>query len=581
MPKKFDRIIKGGTIIDGLRTPRFVSDIGISEGRIAYIGSIRHADGAEVIDAKNLIVAPGFIDLHTHYDSQLFWDPYCSISGWHGVTSVVIGNCGFAFAPCHKRDQDRCMLTMARNEAVPLQTMKAGMPWDWETIPEFLNSVERVPKGVNILSYVGLNPLMMYVMGLDAAKSRPATKAERSRMRELFIEALDAGACGFSAQFTGTGNIQRDYDGTPMITDTMSFEDLAMFAEVLRERGEGFIQIACDLETAGKLADISGRPVVWNILTVTTDQHGARALAHRPVLEWLNSANASGLRVYAQTMTMNVGLSFTMEDWNLFDTDPLWRDATLGTREEKLVRFKDAAIRRALRESYDAGNGPIAGSTEAAGTESIECLHIVETRTAEFAKYNGYTLGELAASQGKHVVDAFLDLVVAEDLKTQFETPPTKYNVDAMRDIVRAPHAIPGTSDGGAHTKFLVQGSYPTVYIAEMVREHKMIDLEEAHWRLSTLPAMAAGLRDRGVLREGMPADILIYDFDQLDVLPQEVAHDYPANEWRRVQRAKGYRYIIVNGETTFINDVCTGATPGLLLRHGEARQPIRSANAA
>ena len=184
MPKRFDKVIKGGTILDGQRTPRFVSDIGTRDGRIAYIGDIKETGDAEVIDAKGLIVAPGFV-----------WDPYCTLSGWHGVTSVVIGNCGFGFAPCKPQDRDRAMLTMARNEAVPLATMQAGMPWDWESFPEFLDSLERTPKGVNILAYVPLTPLMMYVMGLEAAKSRPATPPERERLKILFHEALEAGAC--------------------------------------------------------------------------------------------------------------------------------------------------------------------------------------------------------------------------------------------------------------------------------------------------------------------------------------------------------------------------------------------------
>ena len=176
----FDRVIKGGTLIDGLRTPRFVADVGIRDGRIARIGSVDESEAAEVLDARGLIVAPGFVDLHTHYDSQVFWDPYCTMSGWHGVTSVAIGNCGFGFAPCKPEYRERSMLTMERNEAVRARTMAEGMPWDWESYPEFLDSLERTPKGVNLLSYVGLNPLMSYVMGHEGAKGRSATEAERA-----------------------------------------------------------------------------------------------------------------------------------------------------------------------------------------------------------------------------------------------------------------------------------------------------------------------------------------------------------------------------------------------------------------
>ena len=584
MPQRFDKVIKGGTILDGQRTPRFVSDVGIRNGKIAYIGDIRETGSAEVIDAKGLIVAPGFVDLHTHYDSQLFWDPYCTVSGWHGVTSVVIGNCGFGFAPCRPEDRDRAMLTMARNEAVPLATMKQGMPWDWESFPEFLDSIERTPKGVNVLAYVPLNPMMLNVMGLEAAKSRPATYAERDRIRRLFNEALEAGACGFSAQIGGTDGVQRDYDGTPMITDTMAHNDLMLFAEILRDRGEGFIQIAGGgLELTEELAKASGRPIIWNMLAVGADQHGVATMMHRDAIKWLDDSNARGLRIFAQALTCNVGFAFNMEDWNLFDSSPIWRQVTLGLREERLLKMAEPGVRKSLREEYDAGKGPIAGGgtqeTNPLGNAGIAGLFITETATAKWKKYEGNTVGEMAEALGKHPIDTFLDLVIDEDMKTTFETPPLKLNGEAMAEVLRSSVALPGVSDGGAHTKFITLGAYPTEFLTVHVRENKALDLEEAHWRLSGYPAYAAGLKDRGVLREGLPADIVIYDFDALKMLPAEVAHDYPANEWRRIRRASGYRHIIVNGETTFIDGKCTGATPGHLLRHGYGSpQPILAA---
>jgi N-acyl-D-amino-acid deacylase len=571
--RKFDKIIKGGTILDGLRTPRFVSDLGIRAGRIAYIGDIRDAGNAEIIDARGLMVAPGFIDLHTHYDSQVFWDPYCTISSWHGITSVVIGNCGFGFAPCHPQDQERAMLTMARNEAVPLATMKEGMPWDWESFPQFLDSIERTPKGVNVLSYVPLGPMLMYVMGLEAAKSRPANAAERTQLRKLFNEALDAGGCGFSAQYTGTENVQRDYDGTPMITDVMARDDLMLFAEVLRERGEGFIQIASSLEAADDLAAVSGRPVIWNSLAVASDQHGMPTLSHKIAIEHLNQANAQGRRVFAQALTCAVGFNFTMEDWNLFDASLIWRNMTMGTREERLRKMVDPKIRQALRQEHDVGKGPVAGGATADndqfGFRGVEAVFITGAATPRWKEYEGMTIQELATKLGKHPIDTFLDLVVDEDLKTDFETPARISNDADLAEVIRSPLAIPGVSDGGAHTKFITNATYPTEFLIDHVRTNHVVDLEEAHWRLSGYPAYAAGFKDRGVLREGLPADIVIYDFDALKLLPIEVAHDFPANEWRRVRKAEGYRYIIVNGETTFKDGVCTDATPGHLLRHG------------
>merc|ERR1719456_1417826 len=243
-PQVYDIVIRNGTVFDGLRTPRFVSDIGVKDGKIATIGRIsKDVACNKEIDATGLNVCPGFVDLHTHYDAQIFWDPYCTLSGWHGVTSVVIGNCGFGYAPCKPEMRSRAMKTMERTEAVPYEAQEKGMPWDWESFPEFLDSVERTPKGVNLLSYAGLAPLMTHVMGLENAKNRAATAEEMKEMKRLLREAMEAGACGFSAQILGKTSAQRDYDGTPMVTDTMAKEDLYAFGSVLSELGRGFIQV--------------------------------------------------------------------------------------------------------------------------------------------------------------------------------------------------------------------------------------------------------------------------------------------------------------------------------------------------
>lgn len=245
----FDTIIKGGTIVDGTRTrERFVGDVAIKDGLIAEIAEGEGLDASradKVIDAKGLVVAPGFVDLHTHYDAQLLWDPYLSCSSWHGVTSVAIGNCGFGFAPAHPEQQERLMLSMERVEAIPLATLKAGMDWDWESFPQWLDSLDRRPKGINVMSFVPLNPLMIYVMGIDAAKSRDPNEEELAEMLRLLEESLDAGGVGYSMQRLGDGftSVQRDYDGTPMPTDTMSDKLCLEFAKVLKDRGKGFIQL--------------------------------------------------------------------------------------------------------------------------------------------------------------------------------------------------------------------------------------------------------------------------------------------------------------------------------------------------
>ena len=242
---EYDILIKGGTIVDGTLAPRYTSDVAIKDGKVAKIGGLRGSSAERVLDASGLIVAPGFVDLHTHFEAQIQWDPYCTVSGLHGVTTALTGNCGFGFAPCRPEDRERAMLMMTRNEAIPFDAMKAGMRWDWVTFPEFLDSLDRIPKGINIFTYMPLTPLYVWVMGIDAAKSRRPTEGEMGEMCRLLHEAMDAGACGWSAQALGEASDQRDFDGSPMVTDPMTDEEILTFARVLGERDEGYIQLAC------------------------------------------------------------------------------------------------------------------------------------------------------------------------------------------------------------------------------------------------------------------------------------------------------------------------------------------------
>jgi N-acyl-D-aspartate/D-glutamate deacylase len=560
----YDRVIKDGTIIDGLRTPRFRGDVAIKDGRIAHIGRVERHEAAEVLEADGLIVAPGFVDLHTHYDSQVFWDPYCTISGWHGVTSVVIGNCGFGFAPCKPEYRGRSMVTMERNEAVRAATMEAGMPWDWESYPEFLDSLDRTPKGVNLVSYVGLNALMSYVMGHEGAKNRPATEDEQARMCALLGEAMDAGGCGFSAQILGPDSVQRDFDGTPMITDTMAEEDLMAFARVLGAKGRGFMQLSAPPKLAERAAQESGRPVVWNALVLLPDHHGITMGFYQDLLRWLGKANARGARIFGQALTAQNNYEFTLDEWNLFDSIASWREVTTGTPEERMRKMADPRHREALKAEYVEEQR----SVGATATRIVD-LVISDVGDERFRGFEGQSVGEIARGEGKHPIDAMLDLAVADGLCTRFVTPPQEIDVDAMREVANSPYALPGVSDGGAHMKFITLGRYPTEFLSLLVREHELMDLEQAHWRLSAYPAHAAGFRDRGFLREGSPADILVYDFDALTILPAEKLHDFPAGDWRLACKASGYRYTLVNGEVTFVDGACTGRTPGSLLRHG------------
>jgi N-acyl-D-amino-acid deacylase len=567
---RFDTVIVNGMFVDGTGAPRLRADVAIKDGHVAKIGRIDPNDADRVIDATDCIVAPGFVDLHTHYDAQIFWDPYCTLSGWHGVTSVAIGNCGFGFAPVAPEMRERMMLSMTRVEAIPLAAMQQGMPWDWVTYPEFLASLDRTPKGVNVLPYVPLGPLLVWVLGLEDAKAgREPTADEMRELKQLLNEAMEAGACGWSAQrlppYGGLAN-QRDYDGTPMPTDQMSDKTSLELASVLGERNEGFIQMTYvsgdvkhDAEHFEDLARTSGRPVLYNVVQ-TNDTFPQR---HRNTLLWLERCRQEGLPVYGQAITTAGGNTATFEDWNLFDDSDAWAEATTGSLAEKLLKLADPERRSLLREeSSIIESGAVTGP--------LRNAVVLKAIKPELKKYENLLLGEIADSEGKHVVDAMLDLAVADDLQTVFYFEATGTSLELIKEVLDYPYAILGVSDGGAHTKFFTGGRYPTESIIRFTRDNPILTLEEVHWRLSALPAHCAGFTDRGTLRPGSPADIVVYNMDELAIEDMEVAHDLPGGEWRRIQRAVGYHHILVNGEETFIDGKATGNTPGQLLRHGD-----------
>ena len=569
----YDIIIKGGTVIDGTRLPRYVSDLAIKNGKVAKIGGLNGATATQVLDAKGLIVAPGFVDLHTHYDAQIYWDPYCTIGGWHGITSVLIGNCGFGFAPMQEKDRDRAMLSLTRTEAIPYDAMKEGMPWDWVTFPEFMDSLSRTPKAVNINTLVPLTPLYAWVMGWDEAKKRRPTKDELRQMCQLLNEAMDAGAAGWSAQVLGPMSVQRDYDGTPMVTDLMEEEELLTFARVLAEREEGIIELTLSIkneqgvrqddlamEVFERVAEVAKRPVIHQ----GTSAKGGDPEGHRAKLRWLQELNERGIRMYSQGSQGRSGFELTFEDWNLFDSSDAWREATMGTHDEKMAKMQDPDWRRRTKEEYDAGIQT--------GVGSVDGLVVMDVDSPELEHYIGKTIKDIATEEERHAVDVLVDMVVADDLASEFLSP-TASNSDAeyTAEVVRSLHVSAGSSDGGAHVKFSTAAVFPTDQIAWLVRDEKTVTLEEAHYKLSYLNAYLGGFHDRGFIREDAPADILVYDLEKLEMLPSEVAVDLPGNEWRRIQKAIGYRWTIVNGQITLVDGEPTGAMPGVIMRKGKA----------
>jgi N-acyl-D-amino-acid deacylase len=395
-----------------------------------------------------------------------------------------------------------------------------------------------------------------------------------------YSEAVDAGAAGWSAQRLvpeGRVSVQRDYDGTPMITDILPDEFYLTMAKAMADKGDGVIQFTQsgaseasfglddDFRFLEKMTETSGRPLLYNAILIS-DRHPE---SHKAQLNWVEQANARGARVFGQAVTARAPVRMTLEDWNLFDSIEAWKECTLGTVEERKAKMMRPEMRAAMRADYDGGG--------------METLNIVFGEFDKFIarkvrnpdlklKYEGLSVAQIAEKENKHVIDAMLDLSVADDLRTEWAGPVENANIAGYKDLMSSPYIMPGVSDGGAHVKFITPAIYPTEVLSWLVRETGVLSLEEAHFRLSGLMAWAAGFKDRGTLREGMAADIVIYDPNTVQSLPSEIAYDLPANEWRRVQKAEGYRHIMVNGVETFQDGKCTGATPGALLRNGAAQ---------
>lgn len=563
----FDLLIRSGTIVDGVQTPRYQGDIGIKEGRIAAMGDLAGYSATEVIDATGRIVAPGVIDTHTHYDAQVFWDPYLTNSSWHGTTTVTVGNCGFGFMPCRESDRDRYMKMMEATEQVPLQAMRTALPWNWVSFPEWMESIRSTPKGINMSAYMPLNSLMIYVMGIEAAKSRPATENERAEMRKLCHEAMDAGAVGFGFSFLQEYNTHKDFDGTTMPTDSMQIEEAYNLCKVLKERGEGVIQAL--VETPGmpqsnrfeceELARRSGRPVLFNVV-VALDMFPD---LHKDCLAWLDKCREEDLPVYAQTLCCRLWVQSSAKDYTVWDAHELFAKFTAADTAGKIALASDQEYRRKVNEWYTPEKfGAVGGP--------LEYWVITNAFESEFSKYEGQEIGVIAESLGVTVTDVFFAMVVATETRLEFKNPPSlSTDPDKVAEILSHPQVIPGTSDGGAHVKISVSGHYQTDFIDWMVRDTGKMSLEHLHYKLSSLPAKVMGFENRGELKEGYAADLMIYDYERFNYNQDayDRRDDLPGGDWRWVVYAEGIDNVIVNGDVIFrASSQCTGAHPGLML---------------
>lgn len=578
----YDLVLRGGTIVDGTGRERFAGDVAIRGGRVVEIGKVQ-GRGARELDVSGLIVAPGVVDLHAHYDAQLHWDPYCTASGWHGTTTCMISNCGFGFAPVRPGMAERYMRMMENTEQVSYEAMAISMPWTWETFPEWMDHLRSLPKGVNIAPYLPMNPLLSYVIGPDEAKTRPATAAERAEMRRIMHEAMDAGAAGFAFSHLGAvGNSHVDWDQTPMPTDIMAPEEAYNLADVLRERGEGVIQTLVELPGMSdpprwiveELARRSGRPVIHNVCVAT----GVDFEQHRDVLRWLDKVNAEGLNVWSQGATFRKPLEILPMHYNNWDAIPLLRSLSEAhTREEKLALVRSPEYRERFRREYDPQR-----MWEVSGPLEVYVLTETGGATA-YEPFLDKPLGEIAEALGKGIADLFLDLLDESNMDVMLMSLVAgSPNPKATAEILRHPRVLPGLSDGGAHSKHGNGGFWSTEMIMTLARDTQEVSLEELHAALSARTAEAAGLKNRGTIAVGNHADIMVYDLDRLACDPPiryQQLHDLPGGDWRKVKRAVGIRYTLVNGEITFVDGECTGATPGMLV--SDAHRPAKAMEAA
>jgi N-acyl-D-amino-acid deacylase len=565
--RHFDTLITGAKIVDGTGAPAFDGDVAIEKGRIAAIGHLQGVAADTVIDAAGKTVAPGFIDSHTHYDIQLYWDPYCSASGENGVTTVVTCNCGFGLAPCRPEDRERYMRMMETTEEIPYKAASKVLPWSWESFPEYITELQRLPKGVNVMSLLPFNALLIYVMGKDVRRRRP-NAPELQQMRELLGAALDAGACGISMSHLGTGNNHTDADGSDMPTDVMHPDDAIAVCQALKERGVGIIQCISQIGTIGdrtiseRLAREVGRPVLHNVFE--SNQRDPQSVDRD--IAWLSALTREGLDVYALSFLNRAWAEVSFQSLLLtLSSEPAVRELmALNSDAEKLALLADASFRSRWRASYSSKNlvGP-----------SIESTAISDIPdNPELANLVGRTFGDIANEQSVHVIDVVTGL--ACQTKMNFRTKTIIINGEnpsphAASRLLAAGRILPGNSDGGAHVKSTSMGNYTTDLMLWLTRETGLITQEEMHYRMSYLPARALQIRDRGTLRVGCAADILIYDINDLyfDRTGYALKYDLPDEDWRLVARSGGYAYILVNGVITHADDKSTGATPGTYVR--------------
>jgi N-acyl-D-aspartate/D-glutamate deacylase len=558
----FDLVIRGAKVVDGTGLPAYVADVGVRGERIARIGRLRE-DADKVIDGTGLVLAPGFIDVHTHYDVQLDWDPTASPSSWHGVTTVLAGNCGFTLTPAKPEDVDWLAGMLSRVEGMSRAALNEGLRFEGGGFAEYWGRFEG-RLGVNVGSYVGHSAVRRFVMS-DDASVRTATPEEIEAMKELVREGMREGAIGFS---TSQVDLHVGEDGREVPSNHASADEIVELCSVLAEFGRGAVEFitrsfttgydAADRELILRIAEASGRPVELGPVV----PNGDAPEAWQQTLDWVEEARARGLRIHPQFMTNRGGFHLKLSDTFAFDELLAWRETLCLPAEQRDAQLRDPAVRDRLRAEWDSPEGTTMGI-------SWDQLEIESVSNPELRDRVGKSLAELAHERGRHPMDVFLDVNLEDELETWWRRRPDPEG-DAYMDAVteqaiRHPLVMSGSSDGGAHLASFVGADFTTRLLTDWVPD--VLSLEQAVYRLTGMPATVHGLRDRGVIREGAYADLVAFDPDRLAAGESYLLHDFPADSERFVVDADGYAAVVVNGEICMEHGKYTGATSGHVIR--------------
>ncbi len=562
-----DYVIRSGTVIDGTGGPARRADVGISNGRITQIGAVTE-DGATELDATGLVVAPGIVDPHTHYDAQLFWDPSASPSNLHGVTTVIGGNCGFTLAPINAEDADYIRRMMAKVEGMPLTALEQGVPWTWSTFGEYLGALEG-NLGVNAGFLVGHCALRRKVMGAARA-DEVATDQEIDAMRALLAESLASGGLGFSSSQSRTHS---DGDNRPITTRAADRREMLAFCEEVAAH-EGttleYITNGCldafsaeEVDLMTTMSTTARRPLNWNVLTV--DARSADRIAHQ--LEASSTAAAAGGQIVALTMPTLVPMNMSFRTHCALFLIPGWNDVMGLPAAERKVQLADPEVRAILDERARSKEAGVFRGLARWGTYVIG-----DTYAAANEGCAGRVVDDIAAERGTSPFDTLLDIVLADDLRTVLW--PNTDDGDERTWVMRAeiwsdPRAMVGGSDAGAHLDRMCGSNYPTAFLEDCLRGRRLVAVEQAVHMMTGQPAQLFGLRHRGLVAEDYAADLLVFDPATVGSHPARLVHDLPGDAPRLVAASNGVVRVLVNGVETVRDGAATGAVPGSLLRSG------------